>query len=189
MALDQETINAQLDLLAVHRRTLAVYLRQQAQLGVLAPPGIVNGIAEAQSAIRHIKEQLRVDGVPVEDEPNDEVQPTAVAAPSRLSPQEQRNRGRMLDKVEAFWVKGVLEQSLYQVVRLELGFEHASSQVSHPWETVLQQANQPKQSIPAGKPVIAVFDDLLGELLILGAPGAGKTTMLLELTRDLIARA
>jgi hypothetical protein len=106
-----------------------------------------------------------------------------------LDRQQQRNRSRMLDKVEAFWVKGVLEQSLYQMARLELDFEHASAEVSHPWETVLHQANQPRQTIPAGKPIVAVFDDLLGELLILGTPGAGKTTMLLELTRDLIARA
>jgi tetratricopeptide (TPR) repeat protein len=83
MALDQETINAQLELLAVHRRTLVVYLRQQAQLGVLAPPGVFNGIAETQSAIRRIKEQLRADGVPVEDHPDDE-RPVHMSAP--LSP-------------------------------------------------------------------------------------------------------
>jgi len=123
MALDQETIDEQQQLLATHRRTLAVYLRQQAELGVLAPPGVANGIAVAQSAIRSIKEQLRADGVTVEDQPNDDVQPAAVAAPSRLSPQEQRNRSRMLDNVEAFWVQGVLEQSLYQIARLELGFD------------------------------------------------------------------
>jgi len=52
--LDQETITQQLDLLAAHRRTLAVYLRQQAELGVLTPPGVVNGIetARAQRATR-----------------------------------------------------------------------------------------------------------------------------------------
>src|SRR6266545_5497651 len=189
MSLDQETINQQLALLSQHRRRLAVLLQQQARLGDYAPPHVRLEIEDAQVAIRNLKADLRAAGAAVEDEPNDEALLAAGGAPSWLSPQEQRNRSRMLDKVEAFWVKGVLEQSLYQVARLELGFEHASSQVSHPWETVLQQANQPKQSIPAGKPVIAVFDDLLGELLILGAPGAGKTTMLLELTRDLIARA
>src|SRR5690242_18857478 len=112
MALDQETINGQLELLAAHRRTLAVYLRQHAQLGVLAPPGVVNGIVETQSAIRTIKEQLRADGMSVEDEPNDEAQPTAVAAPSRLSPQEKRNRQAMLTKVKTIWIDGLLEQSL-----------------------------------------------------------------------------
>src|SRR5262249_8882800 len=43
--------------------------------------------------------------------------------------------------------------------------------------------------LPVGTPIHAVFDDLAGELLILGAPGAGKTTMLLELARDLLERA
>src|SRR6266545_1378766 len=189
MSLDQETINAQLAQLASHRQRLALLLQQQAKLGAYTPPYVLIDIQEAQSAIRGIKEHLRAADVAVEDEPNDDVIPTAGAVPSHLSPQEQRNRSRMLDKVEAFWVKGVLDQSLYQMARLELAFEHAPAQVSHPWETILQQANQPNQTLPVGKPVIAVFDDLLGELLILGAPGGGKTTMLLELTRDLIARA
>jgi hypothetical protein len=43
--LDQDTTR-QLTLLAAYRRTLAVELRQQAELGVLAPAGVVNGIAE-----------------------------------------------------------------------------------------------------------------------------------------------
>jgi predicted NACHT family NTPase len=34
-----------------------------------------------------------------------------------------------------------------------------------------------------------VFDDMGGELLILGAPGSGKTTTLLELAGELLARA
>jgi len=76
MSLDQEAITQQLALLAAHRRTLAVYLRQQAELGVLAPPGIINGIVETQNVILRIKDQLRADGVLVEDEPNDDVRPT-----------------------------------------------------------------------------------------------------------------
>ncbi len=39
--------------------------------------------------------------------------------------------------------------------------------------------------------IIDTFDDkaILGQLLILGAPGSGKTTALLKLTKDLLARA
>src|SRR5215216_1399062 len=188
MSLDQETINQQEALLRQHRRRLDVLLEQQMRLGDYAPPHIRLEIEDTQAAIQHLKLDLRTTGIAVADEPNDTVQP-AVAPRSRLAPQEQLNRSRMLDRVETFWVKGVLEQSLYQVARIELGFEHAPAQISHPWETVIQQANQRNETIPPGKSVVAVFDDLLGELLILGAPGAGKTTMLLELTRDLIARA
>jgi DNA polymerase III delta prime subunit len=45
--------------------------------------------------------------------------------------------------------------------------------------------------LEAGKSIIEVFDqpDIAGRLLILGAPGVGKTTMLLEVVRDLIERA
>src|SRR6266498_1117176 len=72
MSLDQEAITQQLELLAAHRRMLAVYLRQQAELGVLAPPGVVNGIAEARAEIGRVKVALREGGMVVEDELNDE---------------------------------------------------------------------------------------------------------------------
>jgi len=69
------TTTQQLELLAAHRRTLAVYLRQQAELGVLAPPGVVNGIETTRAEIRRIKKALRDSGVQVEDEPNDDAPP------------------------------------------------------------------------------------------------------------------
>src|SRR5690349_3267213 len=107
MALDQETINAQLGQLAYHRQRLALLLQQQAKFGVHTPPYVLIDIQEAQSAIHRIKEQLRADGVLAEDEPNDDVQPTAVATPSRLSPQQQRNRRAMLAKVKTIWIEGL----------------------------------------------------------------------------------
>lgn len=76
---------------------------------------------------------------------------------------DERNRARMLDKVENFWIKGVLEQSLYQIARLELGSEQAPEKIDHPWQTVLQQATT-KRTVPAGTPVIKLFDDLDGKL-------------------------
>lgn len=66
-------IAEQQQLLAAHRATLAVYVRQQATLGsAYTPPGVVNGIAEARAAIRQAKVALRGWGVAVEDLPNDE---------------------------------------------------------------------------------------------------------------------
>jgi ABC-type multidrug transport system fused ATPase/permease subunit len=106
----------------------------------------------------------------------------------RAEPASDRNRAVMLDKVENFWVRGVLNQSLYQIARLELGLEQAPEKIGHPWQTVLQQATF-KPTVPAGTPIIKLFDDLDGKLLILGAPGSGKTTLLLELARDLRSRS
>jgi hypothetical protein len=46
----REDIANQQELLATHRRTLAHYLAQQAQLGVAyTPPGVAQGIHEARA--------------------------------------------------------------------------------------------------------------------------------------------
>jgi len=187
--LDQETIAKQLDLLAAHRRTLAVYLRQQAELGMLAPPGVVNGIAETRAEIQRIKGALREGGVPVEDEQGDEAQTIAFTSPSRLSPQEQRNRLAMLAKVKTIWIEGLLEQSLAKELRIALDLTEQPDAVDLPLNALVQELRRPPRELPTGTLIIKVFDQMSGALLILGAPGAGKTTLLLELARDLIARA
>ena len=48
-----------------------------------------------------------------------------------------------------------------------------------------------RTELAPGKPIIEVFQesDIAGRLLILGNPGAGKTTLVLELARDLITNA
>ncbi len=100
-----------------------------------------------------------------------------------------RNRTRMLEKVYNFWVRGVLERSLHGAALLELGMASQPEAVEHPWGMELRHPHHDTTALPAGTRIIDAYDDLGGELLILGAPGAGKTTTLLELTRDLIARA
>ncbi|MBD1900684.1 NACHT domain-containing protein [Trichocoleus sp. DQ-A3] len=58
------------------------------------------------------------------------------------------------------------------------------------WERLPKFIRATAESEP-GKKIIDVFerDDIAGRLLILGAPGSGKTTMLLELAQDLILAA
>jgi DNA polymerase III delta prime subunit len=108
---------------------------------------------------------------------------------SRVDAINTRNREIMLKKVEVFWVKGVLESSLHGALLLQLGMEYRSDMVDHPWDMVLQRSDQPSQVLPEGTRMVEVFDELGGSFLILGEPGSGKTTALLELARDLIARA
>ena len=100
-----------------------------------------------------------------------------------------RNRQAMLKLVHNTWIKGVLEQSLHGAALIELGMDYDPTAVDHPWDMVVQMPERPDKAVPPGTHIADVFDDVGDSLLILGEPGSGKTTMLLELARDLIARA
>ncbi|MCP4402524.1 MAG: NACHT domain-containing protein, partial [bacterium] len=102
---------------------------------------------------------------------------------------DQRDRYIMLDRVKTFWVKGVLEKSVHNAASIELGKQKQPEAVAHPWEMVLETPDHQSRPIPPGKPIIESFDEIGRALLILGAPGSGKTTTLLELARDAIVRA
>jgi len=102
--------------------------------------------------------------------------------------QRERNRRAMLGMVRDFWVKGVLEQSLHGAAMIELGLDVQADAVEHPWDVVLQTERE-ERTLPPGTRIMDVFDQMGRNLLILGAPGSGKTTMLLELARDTIVRA
>lgn len=109
--------------------------------------------------------------------------------PANLPPAKRnRNRTNLLDKVRTYWIEGLLKSSLHNSVLLVLGLKTDSGAVEHSW-TNFQQSEHSAQPLPSGSKIIEVFDQTRGALLILGAPGSGKTTALLELTRDLLNRA
>ncbi|MEW5941068.1 MAG: NACHT domain-containing protein, partial [Chloroflexota bacterium] len=101
---------------------------------------------------------------------------------------DQRNRRILLNHVDNFWVKGVLEKSLHGAAMLELGIKEDPAAVTYPW-AIKKEATD--ETLPADMPMLEIFEQIgMGRsLLILGAPGSGKTTMLLELARGLIERA
>jgi len=99
---------------------------------------------------------------------------------------EERNRQGMLELVKDSWVKGVLEQSLHDEVLIELGLEEQGDAVLNRQGMELQRTGEPNRLLPPGMEIVDVFDEMGQTLLIMGEPGSGKTTMLLELARDTI---
>ena len=100
-----------------------------------------------------------------------------------------RNRQRMLKRVYATWITGVLKQSLHGAALILLGLEEKADVLDNPWRLLMQEVDWPTQPLPGGTRIIEIYNATEGGLLILGEPGAGKTTLLLELARDLLDRA
>jgi hypothetical protein len=80
----KEEIDHQQELLSLHRRTLAHYLRQEALSGeAFTPPAVSNGISDERNEIRIIKQTLRGWNVAVEDYPDEAPSPETLAPPPR----------------------------------------------------------------------------------------------------------
>ena len=95
----------------------------------------------------------------------------------------------MLERVHSIWIDGVLEPSLQGTAQIALELENKSSAIVTPLWHVLREFDTSGRLSSATASIVDVYDHAGGELLILGEPGAGKTTMLLDLTRTLLERA
>lgn len=87
-------------------------------------------------------------------------------------------------------VKGRLRRALHNAALIKIRKEEKNSQVKTPWDMEVKAGKKSSFQFEETS-IIEVFDhsEIAGKLLILGAPGAGKTTTLLELARDLCDRA
>jgi len=84
-----------------------------------------------------------------------------------------------------------LNGSLHKAVLIQLNKEFQIDQVIRPWESEIKIGGKPAEPMPESMAVLEVFDreDTAGKLLILGSPGSGKTTVMLELAKSLTERA
>jgi len=84
-----------------------------------------------------------------------------------------------------------LRQSLHNAVLINLGKESQPQQVKRLWDAEVKIGLKPAEPLPDTKTIVEIFDSegIAGKLLILGAPGSGKTTTQLELAQALISRA
>ena len=105
--------------------------------------------------------------------------------PIPVRPSVERN---LLEAVRQL-VESRLRGQLHHHVKLNLSKETQPEQV-RPWGMEVKVAiAQPSQLLPPETTIAQVFDQCSGRLLILGEPGAGKTTSLLDLALELVARA
>lgn len=98
--------------------------------------------------------------------------------PGRLA----QARFNMIDKVREYWIEGVLNPSLNEASRFELGHELVP-------EAVVTAHLMPEHDFDSQDDMGRLFDDSNRRLLILGSPGGGKTMKLLSLTQSLLDRA
>ncbi|MFG2163344.1 NACHT domain-containing protein [Micromonospora chersina] len=100
-----------------------------------------------------------------------------------------RARKVLLERVRRYWVTSVLDRSLYEEARIELGIAATADDRRHPWSLRASHRDGFTGSLDDRTSMSALFDQLDQAVVIVGAPGAGKTTTLLELARDLLDRA
>ncbi len=109
------------------------------------------------------------------------------------------NRHVMLQRVKTYWLVGVLQESLHGAEMIDLAMTYRSNAVANAVaSSALADWQQPENLLPGelfdtplplGTSITSVYDEAEGTLLIMGEPGAGKTTVLLQLVSDLLLRA
>ncbi|MCG8366278.1 MAG: CHAT domain-containing protein [Pseudanabaenales cyanobacterium] len=151
----------------------------------------MEGIPEQLTPTLNNNRQLTQHPITVSKVQTSPTLPPPFPRPEAVPQRDYRDRQALLSKVRNFWLKGVLETSLHGRAKLELGLEHRVDKIEHPWGLVWESPNQTRSALPPETKVIDLFDELGtgATLLILGAPGSGKTTTLLQLTSCLIVRA
>jgi eukaryotic-like serine/threonine-protein kinase len=91
-------------------------------------------------------------------------------------------------RVTEYWVDGLLKHSLYNEVLISLGKRQIDKAVDAPWKYTVEVFGATNSAALDDREVSAIYD-ATGLLLILGEPGSGKTTTLLDLARTLLERA
>ncbi len=108
--------------------------------------------------------------------------------------EERRGLEILLRKVRQYWIEGVLEKSLFQAILIDLGMARMSGAVESPfgesvWSEVVERPGGESQPLSPEQSLADLYDEEGGSLLVLGEPGSGKTTSLLDLAQGLLLRA
>src|SRR5260370_22127962 len=105
---------------------------------------------------------------------------------SSTPPQEQ-NRARFLKRLHYSYGE-LWEQSLQGASLIALGLTKKPDAVEHHTSLLFLSRQQPERPLPPGTSIVQAYEEAGQELLILGALGPGKSTLLLDLARHLVER-
>ncbi len=135
----------------------------------------------------------------LEVEPEDETTDLAAALRARQPPRhrvategqlERRARTLLLDRVERFWLDQVLETATPTAGAFRLLEQERPDWVASSWSDFgVAPVPEVATVVPTGEPLLTRFEQAGGALLIVGAPGGGKTFRLLELAREAVDAA
>jgi hypothetical protein len=192
-----QDIEQQQQLLANNRTHLKQLLRRAAQHDNTYSNSseITNNIAAIQDEIAHIKALLRSWGVEVEHPPTDETWLTDDLLHQRAaliaSKANHHNHQVFISDMRRRFIEHLENAPIMLLLRFA---EHNNAserpaQQLHPYNLVHRRPDQPDELLPAEMRLLDLYDQHNGQLLILGAPGAGKTFLLHELGYELAERA
>jgi hypothetical protein len=111
-------------------------------------------------------------------------QPLIVPPDEEQAGQLEILRARVLE----YWIDGVLKHLLYNVELISLGKRKVDKAIDAPWKYTVNVSDAMNSAALDDRDVTTVYN-ATGSLLILGEPGSGKTTTLLDLAQTLLERA
>ncbi|GIE30028.1 hypothetical protein Ait01nite_030730 [Actinoplanes italicus] len=108
--------------------------------------------------------------------------------PSTSSERLENIREALVKQVWRIWVAGILEKSIYRQVYIDLDLETSVDTQVYPWHSLVETPGHTAVNLSSGSDLVNALEEH-GSLLIIGAAGAGKTTMLLDLAKHLLDAA
>lgn len=102
---------------------------------------------------------------------------------------QDEKRQSLLSTVWVTWIANVLEAAPHREAFVPLELVDLPEALTNPFHHEVQETRRSAHPLPSDSSITQIYDEAQGALLLLGEPGAGKTTMLLELTQELLLRA